>query len=60
MRGSNNEKVKLSLAFIPPTEYIEAQNGGDHKPKIKVPKVSGINIKVLNNKPSTSFPTTTY
>jgi hypothetical protein len=60
LRGSNHEKGKLSLAFIPPTEYIEAQNGGDHKPKIKVPKASGVHLKVLNNKPSTSFPATTY
>jgi hypothetical protein len=59
LRGSSNEKGKLSLAFIPTTEY-EAQNGGDHKPKIKVPKVSGLNLKVLNNKPLTSFPATTY
>jgi hypothetical protein len=60
LRGTSNEKGKLSLAFIPPTEYFQGQNGEDHKPKIKVPKVSGINLKNLNNKPSTSFPTTTY
>jgi hypothetical protein len=57
LKGSSNEKGKLSLAFIPATDYNE---GGDHKPKIKVPKVSGVNLKIMNKKPSTSFPATNY
>jgi hypothetical protein len=57
LKGSSHEKGKLSLAFIPATDYNE---GGDQKPKIKVPKVSGVNLKILNKKPSTSFPATNY